>query len=77
MLCGRCHPFIMLRQSQFHIIRHPNIKSSINSTLYHVHFHNLSLQMLPACRQAGIQLSYAAIPFSDCKYSQIFDFKKL
>lgn len=55
----------MLRKSQLNIFRHADIKSSIFQTLYHInlytHLYSL-LQMLPVCRQAGIQLSYVHLP---------------
>ena len=56
----------MLLNSSFKIFCHSDIKSTVFITPYHVHI-NHHLQMLPACRQAGIQLSYGAD--LGCKYT--------
>ena len=59
----------MFLNSSFKIFCHSDIKSTVFITPYHVHI-NHHLQMLPACRQAGIQLSYGAD--LGCKYTNIY-----
>jgi hypothetical protein len=55
---------VMFVQSSFEVFCHSNIKPSISFTSNHVDEHGRYCfigRLLPACRQAGIQLSYGTI----------------